>query len=133
MPRKGGNETVLGSTLFRCSPMRECDTYLEFCMSKDSIGAAEFGFGQSSTAQGQFKSSQGAKMSPWLHPGCTLATFKLSLCCTRLTKSKFSCTNKILRHAEFQICITLLHWRASVACRTQNSFIPTFSGHWSPA
>ena len=74
MPRKGGNETVLGSTRFRCSPMRECDTYLELCMSKDSIDAAEFGFGQSSTAQGQFKSSKGAKISPWLHPGYTLAT-----------------------------------------------------------
>ena len=74
MPRKGGNETVLGSTRFRCSPMRECDTYLEFDMSKDSIGAAEFGFGQPCTAQGQFESRQGEKMSPWLHPGFTLAT-----------------------------------------------------------
>ena len=73
MPRKGGNETVLGSTRFRCSPMRECDTYLEFCMSKDSIGAAEFGFGQPCTAQGQFESRQGEKMSPWLHPGDNLA------------------------------------------------------------
>ena len=81
MPRKGGNETVLGSTRFRCSPMRECDTYLEFDMSKDSIGAAEFGFGQPCTAQGQFKSCKGAKMSPgynlattWLQPGYNLAT-----------------------------------------------------------
>ena len=74
MPRKGGNETVLGSTRFRCSPMRECDTYLEFDMSKDSIGAAEFGFGQPCTAQGQFKSRQGAKMSPWRQPGYNLAT-----------------------------------------------------------
>ena len=73
MPRKGGNETVLGSTRFRCSPMRECDTYLEFCMSKDSIGAAEFGFGQPCTAQGQFESRQCEKMSPWLHPGDNLA------------------------------------------------------------
>ena len=38
MPRKGGNETVLGSARFRCSSMGECDTYLEFCLSKDSIG-----------------------------------------------------------------------------------------------
>ena len=74
MPRKGGNETVLGSTRFRCSPMRECDTYLEFDMSKDSIGAAEFGFGQPCTAQEQFKSCKGAKMSPWLQPGYNLAT-----------------------------------------------------------
>ena len=82
MPRKGGNETVLGSTRFRCSPMRECDTYLEFCMSKDSIGAAEFGFGQPCTAQGQFESRQGEKMSPWLHPGFTLATTWLTLATT---------------------------------------------------
>ena len=73
-----------------------------------------------------------ARLSPGWH-FCTLATLKLSLCCTRLTKSKFSCTNRILRHAEFQICITLPHRRASEVCRTQNSFIPTFSGHWSPA
>ena len=69
MPQKGGNETVLGSARFRCSSMRECDTYLEFDMSKDSIGAAEFGFGQPCTAQGQFKSRKGAKMSPWRQPG----------------------------------------------------------------
>ena len=74
MPRKGGNETVLGSARFRCSSMGECDTYLEFCMSKDSIGAAEFGFGQPCTAQGQFKSRKGAKMSPWRQPGDNLAT-----------------------------------------------------------
>ena len=75
MPRKGGNEIVLGSARFRCSPMRECDTYLEFCMSKDSIGAAEFGFGQPCTAQGQ---SQGCKnvtlATTWLQPGYNLAT-----------------------------------------------------------
>ena len=73
MSRKGGNETVLGSAHFRCSSLGECDTYLEFCMSKDSIGAAEFGFGQPCTAQGQFESRQGEKMSPWLHPGDNLA------------------------------------------------------------
>ena len=50
MSRKGGNETVLGSAHFRCLSMGECDTYLEFDMSKDSIGAAEFGFGQPCTA-----------------------------------------------------------------------------------
>ena len=41
MPRKGGDENVLVSAGYRCSLMEECDTYLEFCMSKDSIGAAE--------------------------------------------------------------------------------------------
>ena len=79
MPRKGGNETVLGSARFRCSSMGECDTYLEFDMSKDSIGAAEFGFGQPCTAQGQFKSRKGAKMSPWRQPGDNLATMKARL------------------------------------------------------
>ena len=71
---KRWNETVLGSARFRCSSMGECDTYLEFDMSKDSIGAAEFGFGQPCTAQEQFKSCKGAKMSPWLQPGYNLAT-----------------------------------------------------------
>ena len=52
---------------------------------------------------------------------------------TGLANSKFSCTNQILRHVEFQICITLPHRRASEACRTQNSFIPPFSGLWPPA
>ena len=80
MPRKGGNETVLGSAHFRCSPMGECDTYLEFDMSKDSIGAAEFGFGQPCTAQEQFKSCKGAKMSPWLQPGYNLAATWLQPC-----------------------------------------------------
>ena len=74
MPRKGGDETVLVSAGFRCSLLGECDTYLEFDMSKDSIGAAEFGFGQPCTAQGQFKSRKGAKMSPWQQPGYNLAT-----------------------------------------------------------
>ena len=61
---------------------------------------------------------------------CTLATFKLSLCCSGLTNSKFSWTNRIL--VEFQIWIILPHRRASETGRNQNSFIPTFLGHWSP-
>ena len=81
MPRKGGNETVLGSTRFRCSPMRECDTYLEFDMSKDSIGAAEFGFGQPCTAQGQFKSRKGAaRVQPGCSQGDIFAPLRLSNC-----------------------------------------------------
>ena len=85
MPRKGGNETVLGSAHFRCSSMGECDTYLEFCMSKDSIGAAEFGFGQPCTAQGQFKSRKGAKRSPLRHPCDNLATTMRHPCVTLAT------------------------------------------------
>ena len=75
MSQKGGYETVLVSACFRCSLMGECDKYLEFYMSKESIGAAEFGFGQPCTAQGQFKSCKGAKISPWLQPGDNIPTF----------------------------------------------------------
>ena len=73
MPRKGGNETVLGSAHFRCSSMGKCDTYLEFDMSKDSIGAADIGFGQPCTAQGQF-----ATMKARLSPGCSQVVARLS-------------------------------------------------------
>ena len=44
---------------------------------------------------------------------------------TGLANSKFSCTNQILRHVEFQICITLPPRRLSETGRNQNSFIPT--------
>ena len=53
MSRKGGYQTVLVSACFRRSPMGECDTYLEFYMSKDSIVAAELGVGQPCTARVQ--------------------------------------------------------------------------------
>ena len=89
MSRKGGNETVLGSARFRCSSMGECDTYLEFCMSKDSIGAAEFGFGQPCTAQGQFKSRKGAKMSPWRQPGWNVLLSWSSGCRQGVTRVTF--------------------------------------------
>ena len=49
-----------------------------------------------------------------------------------VVNSNFWYTNQILRQAEFQICITLPHQWASETCRNRNSFIPTFSGHWSP-
>ena len=42
MSRKGGDETVSVSASFRCSLMGECDTDLEFCLSKDSIGHQKF-------------------------------------------------------------------------------------------
>ena len=51
MARKNGFEPCQGSATYKRSPMGECDTYLEFYMSKDSIGAAEFGFGQPCTAE----------------------------------------------------------------------------------
>ena len=44
MFQKGGYETVLVSACFRCSPMGEYDSYLEFY--KDSIGSAELGVGK---------------------------------------------------------------------------------------
>ena len=43
MSRKGGDETVSVSASFRCSPMGECDTDLEFCLSKDLIGVPKVG------------------------------------------------------------------------------------------
>ena len=43
MSRKGGDETVSVSASFRCSLMGECDTDLEFCLSKDSSGAPKVG------------------------------------------------------------------------------------------
>ena len=65
-------------------------------------------------------------------PLCSNATFKLFLHFLTLVNSNFWCANRILRQAEFQICITLPHQWASETCRNRNSFIPTFSGHWSP-
>ena len=66
----------------------------------------------------------------WFH--CSNATFKLSLHLPTVVNSNFWCATRILRQAEFQICITLPHQWASETCRNRNSFIPTFSGHWSP-
>ena len=43
MSRNGGDETVSVSASFRCSPMGECDTDLEFCLSKDLIGVPKVG------------------------------------------------------------------------------------------
>ena len=51
---------------------------------------------------------------------------------TSVVNSNFWYTNQILRQAEFQICVTLPHRWASETCRNRNTFIPTFSGHWSP-
>ena len=63
---------------------------------------------------------------------CCNATFKLSLHFPTVINSNFWCATRILRQAEFQICITLPHQWASETCRNRNSFIPTFSGHLSP-
>ena len=43
MPQKSGFEPCRGSATCKWPPIGECD-YLEFDRSKDSIGAAEFGF-----------------------------------------------------------------------------------------
>ena len=56
MSRKGGDETVSVSASFRCSLMGECDTDLEFCLSKDSIGAPKVGIGHRWKVQGEFES-----------------------------------------------------------------------------
>ena len=43
MAQKGGDETVLVSAGYKCSLMGECDTDLEFCLSKDLIGVPKVG------------------------------------------------------------------------------------------
>ena len=56
MCRKGGDETVSVSASFRCSLMGECDTDLEFCLSKDSSGAPKVGIDHRWKVQGEFES-----------------------------------------------------------------------------
>ena len=56
MSRKGGDETVSVSASFRCSLMGECDTDLEFCLSKDSSGAPKVGIDHRWQVQGEFES-----------------------------------------------------------------------------
>ena len=66
----------------------------------------------------------------FLHP--CFRTFELSLHSTRVVNSNLRIANKILRQAEFQICVTLPHLGASETLKKRNTFIPTFWGHWSP-
>ena len=61
MSRKGGDETVSVSASFRCSLMGECDTDLEFCLSKDSIGAPKVRIDECYKLQEQFESRIRAK------------------------------------------------------------------------
>ena len=61
MSRKGGDETVSVSASFRCSLMGECDTDLEFCLSKDSSGAPKVGIDHRWKVQGEFESRIRAK------------------------------------------------------------------------
>ena len=61
MSRKGRDETVSVSASFRCSLMGECDTDLEFCLSKDSIGAPKVGIDHRWKVQGEFESRVRAK------------------------------------------------------------------------
>ena len=56
MSQKGGDETVSVSASFRCSLMGECDTDLEFCLSKDSSGAPKVGIDHRWQVQGEFES-----------------------------------------------------------------------------
>ena len=63
MSRKGGDETVSVSASFRCSLMGECDIDLEFCLSKDSSGAAKVGIDHRWKVQGEFESRVRAKKS----------------------------------------------------------------------
>ena len=54
--QKGGDETVSVSASFRCSLMGQCDTDLEFCLSKDSSGAPKVGNDHRWKVQGEFES-----------------------------------------------------------------------------
>ena len=63
MSRKGGDETVSVSASFRCSLIGECDTDLEFCLSKDSSGAPKVGIDHRWKVQGEFESRVRAKKS----------------------------------------------------------------------
>ena len=85
--------------------------------------------------ESMMKQSKGvARVSQGCRKGNLFAPLRLSNCpCTVQGWPTPSSAAPIesCRHVEFQICITLPHQRASEACRTQNSFIPTFSGHWS--
>ena len=67
MSRKGGDETVSVSASFRCSLMGECDTDLEFCLSKDSSGAPKVGIDHRWKVQGEFESRVRAMKSFMRH------------------------------------------------------------------
>ena len=75
MSRKGGDETVSVSASFRCSLMGECDTDLEFCLSKDSSGAPKVGIDHRWQVQGEFESRVRAMKSFTRHSRNIHATF----------------------------------------------------------
>ena len=53
---KNGYKSIQVSACFRCLPMGEGDTYVEFCLSKDSIGAPQVQIDYPWTVIGQFES-----------------------------------------------------------------------------
>ena len=75
MSRKGGDETVSVSASFRCSLMGECDTDLEFCLSKDSSGAPKVGIDHRWKVQGEFESRVRAMKSFTRHSRDSSAIF----------------------------------------------------------
>ena len=77
MSRKGGDETVSVSASFRCSLMGECDTDLEFCLSKDSSGAPKVGIDHRWQVQGEFESRVRAMKSFTRHSRDSGATLVL--------------------------------------------------------
>ena len=77
MSRKGGDETVSVSASFRCSLMGECDTDLEFCLSKDSSGAPKVGIDHRRKVQGEFESRVRAMKSFTRHSRDSGATLVL--------------------------------------------------------
>ena len=80
MSRKGGDETVSVSASFRCSLMGECDTDLEFCLSKDSSGAPKVGIDHRWKVQEEFESRVRAKKSFTRHSSDSSAIFTRQKC-----------------------------------------------------
>ena len=75
MSWKSGNETVLVSAGYGCPLMGECYTFLEFCLSKDSIGTPQVKIYQAWKVLGQFESRFRAKrtVEPEVRRGTCLA------------------------------------------------------------
>ena len=97
MSRKGGDETVSVSASFRCSLMGECDTDLEFCLSKDSSGAPKVGIDHRWQVQGEFESRVRAMKSFTRHSRNIHATVA--------RYSRDSSVTLVLQHGDIGACL----------------------------
>ena len=97
MSRKGGDETVSVSASFRCSLMGECDTDLEFCLSKDSSGAPKVGIDHRWQVQGEFESRVRAMKSFTRHSRNIHATVA--------RYSRDSSVTFLLQHGDISACL----------------------------